>query len=149
MPDEQDISQFLTIDGQVFIAAEYKIAFEKRYNEGESCPDFVALDFRRKDVVVVEVSSAWDLNSLLRRVEEREARWFRPLRRALRKRGIINDKWKMRVLAFIRESRMERANSKFTNEADVTFFEIEKASFPWLYWDDRIKYGLPDRGYPR
>jgi hypothetical protein len=58
---EADIATYLTIDGQVFIAPQYNIAFEASYQEGGACPDFVALDWRRKHVVIVEVTSAANL----------------------------------------------------------------------------------------
>ena len=45
MPDlEQDIAAFLTLDGHVFLAPQYDVAYNHELDEGGSCPDFVALD---------------------------------------------------------------------------------------------------------
>jgi hypothetical protein len=144
MPDESAIELYLTISGDVFIAPQYNIAFKKKYGDGGACPDFVALDLKRKHVVIVEVSSAMNLNGLFERVRKRSTRWYDPVRRKLQNDlRIIDEKWKERFLGFVRSERVSYAKSKFSNDSDVQFFAIEKASIPWAYWDDRIKDGLP------
>jgi hypothetical protein len=140
---EMDVELYLTIDGQVFLAPQYNIAFEQEYQEGGSCPDFVALDWRYKHVVIVEVTAAADMAPLTRKIRERESRWYNPVRRTLTNLSVIDEKWRVRFLGFVRSANLHRMNSAFTNDRDVTFHTIEGASFPWSYWDDRIKSGLP------
>ncbi len=78
---EIDIATYLKIDGQVFIAPQLDIKWEM--NEGGSCPDFVALDFSCKEIVIVEVTTAADWKPLAKRVQDREKRWFAPARGGL------------------------------------------------------------------
>jgi len=60
VPDhEGDIATFLTLDGKVFIASQFNVAFDKELNEGGSCPDFVTLDFGESEIVVVEITTIW------------------------------------------------------------------------------------------
>jgi hypothetical protein len=143
MSEEVDIELYLTIDGQVFLAPQYNIAFEPAYGVGGACPDFVALDWRCKNVVIVEVTSAATLGGLKKKVKQRETRWYTPLRATLTKLKVINKGWQFRFLGFVRDENLARLEQEFTGDRDVTFFPIEKASFPWLYWDERIKNGLP------
>ncbi len=143
-PDhEAVIATFLTIDGQVFLAPQYNIAFEPEYQDGGACPDFVVLDWRRKHVVIVEVTSSKNLKRLIERVQERDTRWYKPMRRKLANLSIIDDTWRIRFLGFVRNDNLERAQVVFKDDLDVTFYQIEKASFPWDYWDQRIRDGLP------
>lgn len=56
---EQVIGAYLVQGGKVFISPGYNI------DDGRTCPDFVALDFDKREVVVVEVTTAYKLNSLI------------------------------------------------------------------------------------
>ncbi len=140
---EQDIATFLTIDGKVFLAPQYNIAFDKEMNEGGTCPDFVALDFQRRHVVIVEVTLAASLKPLIDRVTARETRWFNPVRRVLEASSVINETWSMRFLGFVRQDNVTLAKRHFEAEKNVTFFPIEEATFSWRYWDSRMQNGLP------
>jgi hypothetical protein len=87
---EAAVEQYLTIDGEVFLAPQYEIAFDDLAHEGGSCPDFVALDWRHRHVVVVEVSSAANLRTLIERVRDREKRWYNPVRQTLKTLSVIS-----------------------------------------------------------
>jgi hypothetical protein len=140
---EEDIATYLTIDGRVFLAPQYIIAFDRDLQNGGTCPDFVALDFRFQEVVVVEVTTSVNWRSLAQNVRDREARWFNPISRRLKEFSLPGAEWKIRFLGFLREANVEPAKSQFKDENDVTFFAIEDATFLWKYWDKRIKDGLP------
>jgi hypothetical protein len=141
---ELAIATYLTVDGQVFLAPQYNVAFDPTFNEGGSCPDFVALDLKHREVVVVEVSYAANWKPVAERAKQRQGRWYRPIGRKLRELGIIDDSWNgPRFLGFVRRANVEAANASFASEADVIFCAIEDATFPWLYWDERVKNGLP------
>ncbi len=145
MSEEVDIEFYLTIDGKVFLAPQYNIAFEPAYKVGGACPDFVALDWGASNVVIVEVTTAASLSSLTEKVKQRETRWYTPLRKKLSELSAINERWKFRFLGFVRAENLSRMKKEFIDDPDVTFFPIEDASFPWLYWDERIKNGLPGK----
>ena len=144
---ESDIATYLTIDGQVFIAPQFDIKWEM--NEGGSCPDFVALDFSCKEVVVVEVTSAADWKPLAKRVQDREIRWFSPVRRRLQQAGVTDANWTIRFLGFVRSAVLKDVRAQFADEQGVTFHAIEEATFLWVYWDERMASGLPGNGRSR
>ncbi len=79
MPEhEHDIATFLTLDGHVFLAPQYNVAFDRDLNEGGACPDFVVLDLRRREVIVVEVTYAANLKPLFGRIKQRATSWYTP-----------------------------------------------------------------------
>lgn len=54
MPDaESNAATYLTLDGKVFIAPQFAIAYDKELKNGGSCPDFVALDLPKKEIIIV------------------------------------------------------------------------------------------------
>jgi hypothetical protein len=138
---ESSIAIYLTVGGSFFIAPQYDLKYEM--NEGGTCPDFVALDFSRNEIVVVEVTAAANIFPISDRVKARQARWFHPALRRLELQGIRN--WPIRFLGFVRKlDALQKLQEQFADEPDVTFYGIEDASVPWLYWKDRISNGLPD-----
>ena len=139
---EQIVATYLTRGGKVFIAPQY--AIPNPHGRGDwSCPDFVALDFERSEVVVVEVATGWDLDSVLTKVRDREMQWFSPLRAKLRSDKIMAAEWPIRFLGFVRKANLERASKSFLVHADVKFTAIEGATFAWEYWEARATAGLP------
>ncbi|MFT8521334.1 MAG: hypothetical protein ABF812_13950 [Gluconobacter cerinus] len=136
-----DIATYLTIDGQTYIAPQVDIAF--RDGRGGSCPDYVALDFRRRHVVVVEETEASNTAILKQRIKERASRWFIPLSIFLLKNQIVFEDWGMRILGIVRSDCMKRFEKGFDSEGDVSFVSIEDCTFPWNYWDKRRESGLP------
>ena len=138
---EADIAIYLTVDGQVFIVPQYDI--KREMNEGRACPDFVALDFSCKEVVVVEVTGAADWKPLAGRVRERHSRWFNPVRKRLMDQEVITPSWNIRFLGFIRRDAVKGISKQFDEETDVTFFPVEDATILWRFWEKRMKDGLP------
>ncbi len=138
---EQLIETFLTRGGKVFIAPQYSITAIDNDREW-SCPDFVALDFENREVVVIEVTSGADIGPITRKAKDREKQWFTPLRHKLKSHGIA-DGWSLRFLGFVRRESIMKARSAMAGHDNVSFFPIEDAAFPWKYWDSRINNGLP------
>ncbi len=137
---EQLIALYLTRGGKTFIVPSYSIPGANSEEEW-ACPDFVALDFEKHEVVVVEVTTASDIHGLIGKVRNREKQWFEALHTKLQNDGIAVG-WPLRFLGFVRRANLERARQQFAGEKDVTFAAIEDASFPWWYWENR-KGGLP------
>lgn len=145
MPDhEHDIATYLTLDGHVFLAPQYNIAYDRELNEGGTCPDFVALDLKLREVVIVEVTMAANMQPLIGRIEQRKARWYSPIRRKMNEIGIVDDTWKpTRFLGFVRSQNVSQMRDRFASASDVSFWAIEDATFLWSYWNDRMANGLP------
>lgn len=55
----------------------------------------------------------------------------------------IDESWRIRFLGFVKKERLKYGKNAFIKEIDVAFFSIEEASFPWAYWDVRLRDGLP------
>jgi hypothetical protein len=132
---EQVIQAFLVQDGKVFVSPGYNL------DHGRACPDFVALDFGKKEVVIVEVTTAYKLDSLFDKIKNREDQWFKPLRGQLDADGIAKG-WEIRFLGFVRQDRLEEANKRFVGDQKVSFAPIERCAFSWENWERR-KGGLP------
>jgi hypothetical protein len=143
---ESLIELYLTRGGRIFVSPQYDVAYDTTTREGGSCPDIVALDIVEKEVVVVEVSSAWDLGPLYQKVEDRNTRWFNPIVRRLQSDKIIDPTWKRpRFMGFVRKDRLEASKRKFQGQDDVCFVAIEDAAFSFAYWTDRAEGLLDDR----
>lgn len=96
-------------------------------------PDFVALDFERKVVSVVEVTTAQSPDGLLKKVRDREEQWFAKLRNMLRRGGVIDDAWTtFETVLYVRRDVAERFRTQLGNLKDVTIHAFEEIG---LYWD--------------
>jgi hypothetical protein len=137
------LATYLTRGGKVFIAPNYSIPALNSKDEW-SCPDFVALDFERHEVVVVEMTTGANADAIIAKATDREKQWFEPLRAKLKDDGVAND-WPLRFLGFVRKTNLEKTQKAFADATDVTVIAIEDATFPWDYWTRRVEEGLPRR----
>ena len=131
------VELYLTRGGSVFVSPQYSVTRDDK-PFWEAVPDFVALDFKSREVVIVEVTSSWNLDSLFRRVEERQDRWFIPIENLMRKDSIVDNEWRFRFLGFVRQERVDFANGRFSDR-DVHFLAFEQCSFMYDYWNERSK----------
>ncbi len=138
---KQLIAIYLTKDGKVFVAQSYSIPTPDLKGDW-TCPDFVALDFERCTVLVVEVTTNANVNNLIRLVRDREKQWFQPLRAKLDADEIATG-WPVKFLGFVRKHNLDEAKGTFAEADDVTFEAIEDATFQWEYWSRR-EAGLPE-----
>src|ERR1700712_2472359 len=144
MISEDAIVSYLTIDGQVFIAPQFEIQGET--DDGRSCPDFVVLDFRRREILIVEVTDAANWQPLASRIADRTRRWFNPARRRLEQGRIVDSSWSgPRFLGFVREAAIPGLEARFLKDDDVTFCPAEQASLMWKCGEARLRDGLPDK----
>lgn len=140
---EQIVATYLTRGGTVFIAPQYAIPSPNGKGDW-ACPDFVALDFDKREIVVVEVATGSRFSGLAGRVSERNSRWFGPIRAKLEADGLIEQaQWDFRFLGFVRSDCLDQATKQFSGQDRVAFKAIEEATFPWAYWEDRKTEGLP------
>jgi hypothetical protein len=107
--------------------------FKDQDTGGEwSCPDFVALDFRRKEVSVVEVSSGYDIGALAEKVKNKELQWLEKLKLQLIRNEVIDGtRWNFSVKIFIRRDRYEAFKNKIGPLDKVHTVPLEDLGFPW------------------
>lgn len=140
---ESLIALYLTRGGAVFVVPQFNLAWNELERDGGSCPDFVALDFHERRVIVVEVTSSYALDGLFERIKNRDAGWFKPILRHLHSIQAITSEWnKPRFLGFVRNDRFKTAQAAFDGDQDVTFCRIEDAMMEYSYSAAR-KLGLP------
>ena len=124
--------------GKDFASHQHDIAYDKEARDDDgSCPANVTLDMERKEVVIVEMTSAADLRCLFAKVTGREKHWYTPIRHSLESDHTIDSSWKIRFLGVVREILVDSANAKFAGAKDVHFFALEKAAFSFAYWTER------------
>jgi hypothetical protein len=139
------IGNYLTRGDSVFVSPQFNVAWDDTAREGGTCPDFVALDYSksRKQVVIVEVTSASSLDSLFSKIDQRERGRYQPIVRHLTAIGAINIEWEPpRLLGFVRESNFAQARDRYAGEPDVGFHPMERALLEYAYFVERQK-GLP------
>lgn len=141
---EYFIALFLTRGGQVFIVPQYVIPSDNPNGEW-ACPDFVALDFSKREVIVVEVTTSSNYNNIVQLAKQRHARWYERLNKKLLSDDVIDKTWGIRLLVFVREAHITLLNNIFRDDTDVTFHSVEDSTFEYKYWDDRKKYGIPNK----
>ena len=135
------VERYLTYDGKVFVAPQYTIAWNAGAKIGGSCPDFVLIDESgpSRELVVVEVTTGLNLKPLFEKIENRDLRWFAPLRARFRTSP--------RLIVFLRravsESARKWAETNGIPSAEVCFHPLEDAVFPWDYDAERLANGLP------
>jgi hypothetical protein len=129
---EKLVMWYLTKDKYVFISPQYSI----RGDTGKewSCPDFVALNFKQKEVSIVEVSTAFYPDSLARKVKDRNLQWIEKLKAQLTDYGIIDDNWKSpKVQVFIRRDAVDKFKNAIGNTPDVGVGILEDLGPPWQW----------------
>jgi len=98
-----------------------------------SCPDFVALDFIKKQAQVVEVTIADNVRNLVAKIQNRENQWFQPLKSHLLERKVIDPRWCFVVRAFVRGDRFDYVHARFKDDKDVIIERIEDVTFSWKW----------------
>jgi predicted RNA binding protein with dsRBD fold (UPF0201 family) len=88
---EEAVLEYLTHDGDVFVCPQYRAPGGN--------PDFVALDFIKHQVTVVEVSTAYGLGNLRDKLKRKD--WIDSVRQELKKKGVIDDGWRLIVRVFV------------------------------------------------
>ena len=101
---------------------------------GDSCPDFVVLDFKLATIYIVEVTTASNIKSHLEKINQREQRWYQPLRMLVKThRETPLNLWKYRTAFFVREDVYANAKSALGNCEDVSVLSVENAFQGWKW----------------
>lgn len=136
------VGSYLTRGGSVFVSPQFNIPWDKDAGQGGAVPDFVALDFEMREFLVIEITTADGLGSLITRIKNRDQHWFPQIRERLNELGVIDGRWKARFLGFVRQARILEARRAFAGANDVSFHPLEHALLEYAYSHERKK-GLP------
>lgn len=137
-----ELDVYLTLDGRAFMAPQYSISADTQKVSDWSCPDYVVLDFRHKQIVVIEETTASRPVKLIGKVIDRGAQWYTRLASFLVQQEIVPANWHIRCLLIMRSEVIERYKTQFTNQPDVDFLALEDCSFPWKFYENRMKHGI-------
>jgi hypothetical protein len=142
------VAQYLTTGGEVFISPQYDVKFNKENKTGGSAPDFVAIDLKRREIVVVEVTTGHRCKALVERIQKRQTRWYDVIEPEFQRLFSPLNFQPPRVLAFVRGDCIDDCRAA-VSAPDVHFMTLEEVASPWLYWDSRVGKPLPGyRGDP-
>jgi hypothetical protein len=130
MDFETTVLYYLARKG-LFLSPQYPILAD---GSEWSCPDFVGLDFVKKEVSVVEVTTAYQVGELLQKVNDRENYWFQRLREQLRRDKVVDNSWQYMVRVFLRQERIDYFKRNLAEANGVVLQALEEIAFPWA-WD--------------
>jgi hypothetical protein len=128
------VMNYLTRGGDTFICPQFVVMAES--GSPWSAPDFVALDFRKKEVQVVEVSVASNPKTLLGKVKDRNRQWLDNVRRQVPKLSKEFEAWQYVVRLFVRKDARERFEALVKEDPSVKVETIEDIAYPWK-WENR------------
>lgn len=122
---------YLTASEGLFVSPQFVI----RGPDGKewSCPDFVALCFPKRQVQIVEVTTASDITGLVEKVRKRDSQWIEYLKPDLIQRGAIDDSWEFAVRVFVRSENVAVFSRKLGEANDVRIQSIEDVAFAWKW----------------
>ena len=128
---EEAVMDYISATPDCFLKTQLSLPWDKELKIGGSLPDFVVLDFRESTVYVVEVTTASSLKSILTKVDERQTRWYEPIRKYKSSWTALVKDWDFRVCLFLREQVVGEALSKTSNFDDVSVISLDKVLTPW------------------
>lgn len=128
---EEAVMQFLTANGDTFIAPHYETA------AGWMCPSFVALRPAKKQVWVAEVSASGYPLGLVDKINQRVEKWYAPLLEQLQRLQVTHRDWSVGLLVFVRDDQIEWLKGRLKDTSGVYVLSLETASSPWA-WDSVV-----------
>ena len=146
---EDMVSEYLTANGLAFVCPQFR-ADRTPFGEASVAePDFVVIDFEKKDVAVVEVSAAYNLDVLFQKIRNRHQRWYEPIHHKLLSTNTIRPDWpEVRAIIFIRREWVANGGNGWAEDQipddDVTFVGLEDVAFGYSWYHSRLE-GLPNR----
>ncbi|WP_455554331.1 hypothetical protein [Comamonas sp.] len=137
---EEAVMQFLTANGDTFVAPQYEVA------AGWMCPSFVALRPAKKQVWVVTVSASGYPLGLVDRINQRVEKWYAPLLEQLQRLQVVGNDWHIGLLVFVRDDQMDWLRGRIQDAAGVYVLSLETASSPWTWhgsvWTEEADFGV-------
>jgi hypothetical protein len=121
---EEAVLEYLTHEGDVFLCPQYPASGAK--------PDFVALNFAKPQVEVVEVCGAYDLNDLAAKLNNRG--WVEKLVAELRNKKVIDGNWKLILRVFVAKAYRDNFCKKIGSPRDAIVETIDDVFASLLDW---------------
>jgi hypothetical protein len=131
---EEAVLAYISAAPGRFVKPQYDLKYKD--GVGGSCPDFVVIDYMKKTIYVVEVTTSSDASTINSRILESETRWFIPLKREMSELNESFIEWNYRVTLFVRKSLV----SKIKNDSmsDVFVKSFGEIIFPWEWnWKEK------------
>lgn len=141
MEHAEAVTHYLTANGRAFLCPQFSCDYSQAASQGGSCPDYLVLDLFTPELVVVEVSTAYNLNNLVQRVLDRKTRWYPPIMEHLKGSPLSNLVGNIRFLGLVRSERLQWIRGRVAG-SDVHFESLEATALSFSWWDKRQK-GLP------
>jgi hypothetical protein len=125
---EESVIEYINANPYYFL--NYQLNIPYKDGNGGTKPDMVVFDVRDKSIIIVEVSSAWDISSLLNNLLERYTRWYNPIK------NIYNehiDETKISCTLFLRKNVIAKAKAFLIthNIEDVQLQDLEEIQCAW------------------
>jgi hypothetical protein len=135
---ESIVLHYLTHEGLSFVCPQFPI---KGPNGCPwSAPDFVALNFKKKQIEGVEVSVASNVKKLFTKVANREAQWTGHLQSHLARLGQGFEVWPIVVKVFVRKDFVREFEALTNKQLPVEAEAIEDVVLRWKW-----PWGAPKR----
>lgn len=125
---EESVIDYINVNPYYFL--NYQLNIPYKDGHGGSTPDMVVFDVRDRSIIVIEVSSAWDISSLLNKLLERETRWYNPIKNIYKD---CIDETKISCVLFLRKDVLVRAKAFLIthNMKDVQLQDLENIQCAW------------------
>ena len=115
----------------LFISVQYSILDDN--GNDWSCPDFIALDIKNKQVQIVEVTTAANMKNIIIKVEKKDEYWINKLKIQLLNNKIIDESWNDFIIRlFVREQNVKMLEKRFESLANqIKIASIESIAYHW------------------
>jgi hypothetical protein len=135
---EQLVETYLCLDRSLFVNSQYLVGEHKIW---EAYPDFLAIDFLKSQIWMVEVSKA-PQGKMFEKIRHFETDYVHRIARQLAVHRVIRDdlsEWQVGFWAFVPKAEEAATRSRFVT-ANVPHYEVtplEEIFFP--SWDKRFR----------
>jgi len=135
---EEAVMEYISADPNCLFKSQMNLPYNKESDSGGSLPDFVVINFKEKCVYVVEVTTASNTNGIVKKISERETRWYQPLKEYDADWVNFTRTWEHRVCLFIRPQLVDDLSLSLSECTDVSIKSLGEVMNPWEWeWDDR------------
>lgn len=135
---DEIVMSYLVHEGDTFVSPQFTI--KSTNGKVWSCPDFLALNMRKKVASIVEISTASDISGLLKKVNDRNKQWLTNLKEQLIREHILDATWKFNVRVFLRDDLMAAFKKQIIGSNNVGIESLENMCFRWSpeWWKKKL-----------
>jgi len=135
---EEAVMEYISADPNCLFKSQMNLPYNEKYQSGGSLPDFVVLNFKEKCVYIVEVTTASNTNVIIKKISERDVRWYEPLKSYDADWVNFTRDWKYRVCLFIRPQLVDKLTINLSEWKDVSVKSLSEVMNPWEWdWNDK------------